>query len=84
MHLITSQSQVNLILDMAALVASNFGGARFGRLEGLSIGASCRLRKICTLKDASFCVGPGDVVLGPGDCVSSEHPAYAATVRSAG
>ena len=72
---------VNLVLDMATLTASNFGGARFGRLEGISIGASCRLRKICTLKDASF-IGPGGspTFLGPGECVASDHPAYAATV----
>ena len=72
---------VNLLLDMATLTASNFGGARFGRLEGICIGASCRLRKICTLKDATF-IGPGGsaTVLGPGDVISSDHPAYAATV----
>ena len=74
---------VNLLLDMATLTASNFGGARFGRLEGICIGASCRLRRICTLKDASF-IAPGGspAVLAPGDVISSDHPAYAATVPS--
>ena len=73
---------VTLVLDMAFLTSSNFGGARFGRLEGIIIGASVRLRKICTLKDTSF-IGPGGIgpcFLGPGDCISSDHPAYAATV----
>ena len=57
---------VNLTFDMADLTATNFGGARFGRLESITIGAACKLRKIMTLRDPTVAAG---------DIVSAEQPA---------
>lgn len=41
----------NLALDLPSLVATHFNGARFKSSESVSIGASCKLRKIFTLRD---------------------------------
>jgi hypothetical protein len=42
---------LNLVLDLAGLVAHSFG-AKFARLDSLTLGSSCKLRRICTLRDA--------------------------------
>jgi len=42
----------NLVLDLDEMVAYNFGGAKYARLELITLGAACRLRKIVTLREA--------------------------------
>lgn len=42
---------LSLVLDVAGLVAHIFG-AKFARLDTITLGSSCKLRRICTLRDA--------------------------------
>lgn len=51
---------LNLVFDLVDLVSCNFGGAGFGRLDGICIGSACTLRRICTLRDP-----PGDAPCAP-------------------
>ena len=56
----------NLVLDLDEMVAYNFGGAKYARLELITLGAACRLRKIVTFMEAT--VAPGEA------CSAEEDP----------
>ena len=42
---------LNLTFDLVALVATNFPGATFSRLESLALGAVCKVRRVFTLRE---------------------------------
>ena len=61
---------LNLTFDLVELVGTNFPGATFARLESLSLGSSCKVRRIFTLRappleGATGPLGAADSLLPP-------------------
>ena len=61
---------LNLTFDLHSLVAANFPGATFSRLESLALGAVCKVRRVFTLREP------------PVEGVSSDHPVMNASGTS--
>lgn len=63
---------LNLCLDLQSLVGETFKGQSFKALENLTISASCRLRKIFTMKSQPFDTTGDDEIYNCGNTNSGE------------
>jgi len=51
---------LNLVLDLEGLVMHSFG-TKFARLDSIALGSSCKLRRICTLREVPSLGSPGSI-----------------------